>query len=190
MAFSPRGAQPQWQVVYDHLITMKIGDVVTYEFLAQLLPDNDFESIRGIFHQAKKNVLRDIRRAFRNVRGVGYEMVHPREQEKLATGHETRARKQTRKALTLVTEVELGMLSDAEKRQVLRMAHHYRNLERFMKNLAQKHEKLEQRVSITEKDSASLADRIDEQAETINALKAMLEQRGFSTAPVQAKSAD
>lgn len=171
--------QPQWRVVYDRLVIMEIDDVVSYEELQTLCPDMEFSAVRALFFQAKRHVLRDRQRAFENVRNVGYRMVHPRDQGRLATRHERKARRQATKALDLVTEVEYTMLSQAERRQISDLEKHYRDLKRFMKQLSQKHDRLEQRVSVTEKDQGLVVDRTEELAAQVAKINDLLLKHGL-----------
>lgn len=178
--FTSVGPEPQWQVVYNRLITMEIDDVFTYTELQGMFPDMEFSLARAIFFQARKYVLRDRHRAFENVRNVGYKMVHPREQGRLATTHEKKARSQNNRALTLVTQVDHSMLTPAERKRISDLEMHYRNIRRFLKQLSSRQERLEQRVSVTEKDHGKLIDRVDETQneviERLNRLEARLER--------------
>jgi hypothetical protein len=137
---------------------MNIGDIVTYQEIQGLVPTDQW---RQAFYDAQRHMLTNHQRAFECERGVGYRMVHPREQGRLSVRHERRAKRQVKKAVTMVTEVEHDLLTRDERQRIEALEQHHRNLERFMKQLDRRQGKIEARVATTEKDGKAATDRID-----------------------------
>lgn len=152
--------RPQWQVIYDHLSVMRVGELVEYETLQDLLPGVAASSVRTAFHGAARRQLEDQQWAFENIRGVGYRKVHPREQDRLAKGHERRSRRQVRRAVRLVENVKVSMLTQEERRKMREHGDHLRRLEEFARRLSRRTDNVEERVAVTEKESGVLADRV------------------------------
>lgn len=181
MVFAPLDGRAQWRVIYDRLEYMNIGDVVTYEELIELLPNASPASVRLAFFRAAKGILHNHKRAFECIRTVGYQMVHPNEQERLARKREARSKRQVRGARDLVTKVDYNLVAPDVRRRMADLEHHYRSLDSMMRGIAQRQARmeerqasLEQRSAATEKGSGIVADRIDR-------LKTILRAGGYLT---------
>lgn len=97
VTFQPKGDVAEWRVVYDHLTTLKVGDVVTYEHLSELL-ERDFLAARGPFHKANKALLDSHKRGMVNVKNTGYRVVTAAEHEAVARDQHRFAKRRLRKS--------------------------------------------------------------------------------------------
>lgn len=108
--FETKGEVAEWRLVYDHLTTLRMGDIVTYEFLTKLL-GRDFLDAREPFYQANRRLLVTHRRGFENVPSVGYRMITAEEHEKMANKHHRRGRRQLKRSLSYIHNVDRTQLS-------------------------------------------------------------------------------
>lgn len=165
--FETKDSRSQWQIVYDYLQTMNIDDVVTDEVLQGLLPGAPWASVVTAFHRASREMLAENLRAFDRVRTVGYRMVESREQERLALGQHRKAKRRNKAAKALASSVDLGRLTHDERRRLSLIEDHLARQAEMMNRLSQRQLKVEKRMALTEKDSATLADRVDRLTEML-----------------------
>jgi hypothetical protein len=172
--FQSKETRPQWQVIFDHLRTMQIDDVVSDETLHNLLPGTPKASVRGAFYYAAGRMLTEHLRAFDRVRKVGYRMVESREQERLGLNQQAKSRRSTRRAKRLVTFVDQTRLDSAERRRLSAIELHLARQEEMMNQLTRRQLKTERQVvrldkrqALTEKDALVKDDRLDRLVEML-----------------------
>jgi chromosome segregation ATPase len=174
--FKPRGDRPQWEIVYDRLVSMRVGEVIKDEELFGLLPDSPEGSVRGAFWRAVKQVEDDHRRTLDRVRTVGYRVVEAREHEGLARRQQKKARRRLKSAIRKAHSADRSKLTLEERKRLDAVEDHLNRQAEFIHRLETRVEKTEARTARTEKDTAVLADRIDE-------LKALLKRHGIDDEP-------
>ena len=172
--FNPIGDQPQWQVIYERLSTMEIGDVIKDTELAELLPLAAEGSYRSAFHRAVRQVEDDKRRTFARVRSVGYRMVEAIEHISLAKGQHRKAKRSLGRAQRKLHSADRTLLSREDRQRVDALEEHVVRQQEMIRRLSAAQEKTEARVSVTEKETAAVNDRIDR-------LTALLERHGITT---------
>lgn len=95
--FTPKGDEPEWQMIYDHLITLDVGDKVTYGTLSALL-ERPFGDNRAPYYAAVRRLQQSRKKTLKNIPGVGYIVVEPKEHLDLAHNHVRRSHRQLRMA--------------------------------------------------------------------------------------------
>ena len=95
MTFEPKGDVAEWQLVYNHIETLDVGDIVTYEKLSELL-GREFKTARGPFHKANRQLLSKHKRGMLNVKNVGYRVVTAEEHELAARDQHKYAKRRMR----------------------------------------------------------------------------------------------
>lgn len=165
--FEAKQPQAQWQVVYERLQLLQINDVITDDALRSLLPEAPWNSVVTAFHRAAKEMLAEHLRAFERVRTVGYRMVQPREQERLALGQHKKARRRNKAAKALATNVDHTQLTSDERRRLAAVEDHLVRVDEMMNRLSRNQLKHDRRIAVTEKDSAALTDRLDRLTEML-----------------------
>lgn len=120
--FKPKGYVPEWQRVYTRLLALEIGETVTYEELTRVLR-RPFEDGRSPFYTAMRKLQKEKQRTLRNVKGVGYEVVQPREHLGLARSHIRRSHRQLGRASERL-EVDRSALTRDERQKVDDLAQH------------------------------------------------------------------
>ncbi len=110
--FQPKREKPQWEYLYDLLVTKQVNEVITYEDLSDAVGFN-VRANRGPIYQAQRHLERSNHRTIGVVKGVGYRIVDAAEHEGLARGHQNRGRRQIKKALDKIVYVDRGRLTPA-----------------------------------------------------------------------------
>jgi uncharacterized membrane protein YccC len=97
MTFEPKGDVAEWQLIYDTIKPLQIGDVITYDELTEAL-GRDFRTARGPFHKANRELLTDEKRGLLNLRNVGYRVVTAEEHEGAAKAQHRFAKRRLRQS--------------------------------------------------------------------------------------------
>lgn len=112
--FEPIGDKPQWELVYDALTGMQIGDVMTYERLSELL-GYDFRTNRSAWVKAANRWGSEHKRAFTPVRGVGYRVVTVNEHETLARAHHKKSKRSLARSKRVLVDADRSLMSEEER---------------------------------------------------------------------------
>ena len=95
MTFEPKGDVAEWQLVYNAIVNLDVGDTITYEQLDGIL-GRDFRQARGPFHKANKELLAEHQRGLLNVKNVGYRVVPAEEHERAGRDQHRYAKRRLR----------------------------------------------------------------------------------------------
>lgn len=121
--FEPKHDRALWRLVYDHVLKtdMQVDDVLTYEQLAELLPDEK----HAVRQAAARRVARELEAAHHRtldcVARVGYRMVPATEHERLARDHHRRARRQITRATRRASAADRSQLTMEEAQRIDRI---------------------------------------------------------------------
>lgn len=99
--FQPKGERPEWQLVYDELRKLDVGDEITYRELSAVL-ERPFGKNRGPLYRAAQELLHADRRALETVRGRGYRVAAAETHGRLARRQVKFSRRRLRKGRELV----------------------------------------------------------------------------------------
>ena len=119
--FEPKGPQPLWELVYDRIRTLSVGDTITYAELSRILGGRGIEACRAPLYKAMQVLEREDKRTLDNVRDTGYRVVEAVEHERLARRHHRKSHRQLRKALGKVQSADRSKLTPEERRRFDRM---------------------------------------------------------------------
>lgn len=92
--FEPIGDRSRWQVIYDLLVKLNVGGVVTYVEIGEALdldPVVDRNKIAGAMRKAADEYLHENRRAVEVVPNIGYRVVEATEQLRIARRYQKKA---------------------------------------------------------------------------------------------------
>lgn len=170
--FETKGDIAQWRAVYDYLVSLKVGDQVTDEELAGLLPEGAAEtSWRGAFHRAVKEMEASHKRTFARVRAVGYRMVEAREHEQLARGQHKRAKRRLAAAYSKAHSADRSRLTPAERQRLDAIELNLAQQQQLTKRLDARVERLQRDLKEARRehkqDIASVSERVDMLAEQL-----------------------
>lgn len=188
--FDIKGHVAQWRMVYEQLKVMRVGDVITYQEITDLLPDAAPGSWRGAFDRAVREMEDAHQRTFANVRTVGYRMVEAQQHETLARQRHKRAKRQLRGAQRKIDSVDRSQLTEAERRRFDRLSAHLAQQRDMIRRLDERQARQEARlgrtevqvegvgarVALTEKEQMALDDRVSH-------LEQLLRSRGLIDGP-------
>jgi alkylated DNA nucleotide flippase Atl1 len=90
--FETVGEKPRWELIYDSLAGLDVGDVVTYEQLAEAIGQDSFEPFRSSWYK-----------------------VDAIEHADIAKAHHRRSKRQLRKGSAALRNADRSRLSDEEK---------------------------------------------------------------------------
>jgi hypothetical protein len=114
MPFTPKGALPQWQVVFRLFQQANAGQVITWPEIAAALgvdPHTDRGRMRAPARKAMQQMLLTENRAVEPVRGQGYRVVTAEQQIPLAGAQIERAARALDRGEELATHIRLGDLN-------------------------------------------------------------------------------
>lgn len=159
--FDMKGDRPMWQVVYDKLVTLDVGDVIKDAELSALLPDASEGSVRSAFHRALRELETTHPRTLDRVRLIGYRVVEAREHERLARGQHKRARRRIGAALRKAHSADRTKLTREERRRLDAVEDQLGRQQEMIRRLDTRTKAIEERTAVNEKDTARQTDRID-----------------------------
>lgn len=115
--FQPVGEKPRWELIYAELVTLDVGDTLTYERLYELLEVEDRSAVRTPFYKAAQVWGSEAKRALRPVPNVGYRVVEAAEHEQIAKGQHRSARRKLRKSRQVLANADRSRLDEDQKRR-------------------------------------------------------------------------
>lgn len=117
--FQPAGDRARWRILYDLLVCLDIGDILTYEAMGEALalhPEDDRHAIQMALRRAAKEHETEDNRALDSVPNEGYRVVLPGEHLSLARRQQKKSHKALERGHSKVIHVDLsGMEPDARK---------------------------------------------------------------------------
>lgn len=174
--FEPKGDQPQWQTIYEHIADMDIGDTITDVELRKLLPDS--RSIGSAWARAVKQMEDDHRRTFARVRLTGYRMVEAVEHEGLARGQHKRAKRRLGAAHRKLSSADRARLTPDQRKRIDALQDHVSAQQEMIRRLDARVERTERGLRDVRREhrseAADLSQRIDN-------LTALLSRHGIDT---------
>lgn len=163
--FEPKGDRPQWQIVYDRVVDMEIGEVIKYDELHDLLPGVSRTALYGVFTQATRHIEEDRQRTFANVRTVGYRMVEAVEHEGLARNQHARAKRRLGAARRKLHSADRSLLTPDQRRRVDALEDHVSAQQEMIRRLDARVERAERGLREVRRevrtDAAELSERVD-----------------------------
>lgn len=109
--FKPAGDRARWRIVYDVLLGVSIGDLVTYQALGEALnldPDADRHKVQMAVRRAASEYLDVDKRALEAVPDEGYRVVNASGHLVLARRHQSKASKALQRGHSTASNVDLS----------------------------------------------------------------------------------
>ena len=169
--FELKGAVSERQMIYDLIVQIAPGELVTYKQFEKALGRDLRDSRTPLFHAIKDLEINE-QRTMEVVRGKGYRVVEPREHERLARHHQYKGRRQLtyslRKARSAprekLTPDEASRLDELEQRLVAQ--------EQMLKRISERTKVVEQRQAQQEAEGRTVVQQVDR-------LTAAMKRRGL-----------
>lgn len=116
--FEPVGPVARWKIIYDLIKPLKVGEILTYEAMAEAL-DLDAEADRHTIQMSARRALRELlnvdHRGSQAVTNVGYRVAMPAEHVGLAQQRNRRAGRQLVAGRNVSTKVDLNGVDPATR---------------------------------------------------------------------------
>lgn len=111
--FTAKADQAAWRTIYEHLVAMKVGELLTHSDLAELIPH-----IIGPESSLRRAILElqnAHSRTLDNVRGEGWRIAHAREHAGIARKGRQRAARQIDRSRQVVVHTRVEDLTPQER---------------------------------------------------------------------------
>lgn len=172
VAFQPKGDVAEWQLIYDQLVTMRVGQVVSYNDLTDIL-GRDFLPARGPFHKANRKLLETRKRGLLNVKNVGYRVVTAAEHEMAARSQHRFANRRLRRARDWIENTDRNELPEEIRQRFDQLEAHIGRQIDFTR-------RLDGRLAKVEKATQRQAEASADAGEKLAKLIAALERHGIN----------
>lgn len=164
--FEIKGREAQWKTIYREVRKLPVGTIVTLEELIAMVPAAQLTSVRPAFYRALKEMEYADSRTFVTVRGVGYRVAEAKEHHDLAKRQQLFAKRRIDVGLRKAAAADRTALTPDERQRLDALEHHLRRQQSFMRQLANRTTKVEQRVEEvaveTIESSLKIHDRVDQ----------------------------
>lgn len=172
MIFKPVGERARWRIVYDVLLAANVGEIITYQQLAEEL-DLDAKTQRHLIQMALRRAAKEYEeenhRALEAVRNVGYRVIEPHAHLRVAQMHQKKAGKSLERGHSKIVNVDLSTL-DAQTRHTFEVVGRAFSMQLdFNRRFSVRQDRIEKAMSGLEKQS-------ERSAEEIAVLRARLDQ--------------
>lgn len=178
--FQTKGDRAQWQVLYEYLTTMNIGDVVKYDELAGLLPGTPEGSVKSAFYRAMRECETQDKRTFSNVRGVGYRMVDANEHERLARVHHRKAKRQLRMSMRKARSADRSRLTREERSRIDAIELHLARQIDMTNRLAARVDRVEADLKAARREQRTDTAALNARLERVERLAEAIQRLGFA----------
>lgn len=165
--FQPKGDHARWIAIYDRLVTVEVGETVSYQQLLEWA-GYDVREDRSPFYRAQQELLHVHKRALKNRRGIGYEIVDAAGHEGIAKGHGKKARRQAGKAKAVIANTDLNDLTPEVAARFQTLETQFAGVEGMLRRIARTQEQqgraienLRETSRQTKATTAELAERVE-----------------------------
>lgn len=163
--FETKGDRPQWQLIYDRLVTLNVGDTIKDDELHALLPDAAEGSVRGAFWRAVRELETERKRTFARVRSAGYRMVEAAEHERLARDQHKKAKRRLKSAWSKAHSADRSQLNQDQRKRLDAVEMNLVQQRDMINRLSGRVDKLDATLKAARReqrsDAAHLQDRLD-----------------------------
>lgn len=178
-AFQTKGVVAEWRMIYDHISTLDIGDIVTFEDLSGIL-GRDILTNRSPIYRAQSEFLKANSRLIVSVPTIGYRIAEPVEHAGQARSRHRRGRRQLVKGRAVAVHADRSFLSAEEIKRI-------DNIEQALSSQVDITRRLEVRVTSVEKAVEAATSKAELTAEEtqsrVERLEAALQRHGILTNP-------
>lgn len=181
-AFEPIGEKPRWELVYEELQTLDVGDVLTYERLYELCDSKSKEAVRPPYYKAVNRWGAERKRAMRPLPTVGYVVVDAAEHEPIARGHHRSARRKLARSRKTLANADRSRLSSEDRERFDRMEVH---LSRQADAIRRLDTKVDAAISESRRQHAVTAEKMEDTTKRVAQLEDTLRRHGIDPGVVE-----
>lgn len=114
MSFKPKGEEAVWKKIYDYVVSLPVGEVITFNDIAEMIED-DFVKNRSSVYRANKELMKNDKRILVSARGVGYKVEEGVDHLIHAEERHTKANRQIKMANFEALNINTKVMSIEEK---------------------------------------------------------------------------
>lgn len=163
--FEPVGDTARWRTLYQLLVELKIGDVLTYEDMSAALdldPLKDRHIIQVAMRRAAKELENTDKHATEAVPNVGYRIVEPEEHLTLARRQQRKSSKALARGQSKVINVDLSDVDPEVRKAFQVMASAFAMQMEFNRRTDVRQKKLEDALGSIREESTQTAEEVAE----------------------------
>lgn len=150
--FEPKGPVAKWELIYEHLADLAVGQTVTYEDLTAWV-GHDIREDRSPYYQARKKLIEQKHRTLVNVQGIGYRVVDATQHGEIARHHTQKANRQVSKARHVLSNTDYNGLPPEVAQRFQAQEQKLGNLQTLTRSLARRQDKLETTLKAVRRES-------------------------------------
>lgn len=181
--FTPAGERARWRIIYDHIRGREIGDVITYDELAEALdlePVKDRHTIQLAMRRAAAELETADKRVVDAVPNVGYRIIEPEGQLVLARRHQRKSNRSLARGRSKAENVDFNLIP-AETRKAFEVVVSAIAMQQdFNRRLDIRQRNLEQALDSVTKQTGEDRERTDAELAELRARLERLEQKRTS----------
>lgn len=174
--FEPKGDQARWKTIYDLILQVPVGSVLTYEAMGDAL-NLDASDERHTIQMAMRRAARELethdKRAVEVIANEGYRVVHAGEQLRLARVQQKKAGKALKRGHSKVINVDFNQVDPESRKAFEVVAQAFALQMEFNHKMDIRQKRLEQVINAVEERTERTESELDE----LRARMARLEQR-------------
>ena len=112
--FKPKNEVAYWKMLYDIIVDRKLGDLVTYDEITEIV-GKEVNNSRVHIYRANKELVDKNNRMLEVVPTVGYRIVEGLEMYKGAENHKTKSKRQIKQSTFIATHIDTAVLTPDQK---------------------------------------------------------------------------
>ena len=112
--FKPKNVVAYWKMLYDIIVDRKLGDLVTYDEITEIV-GKEVNNSRVHIYRANKELVDKNNRMLEVVPTVGYRIVEGLEMYKGAENHKTKSKRQIKQSTFIATHIDTAVLTPDQK---------------------------------------------------------------------------
>jgi hypothetical protein len=171
--FTPKGERARWQVLYDLLRDLPVGDTLTYKRMGVALaldPELDRHTMQLAMRRAARELEKVDKRAVDSITNVGYRIVEPEQHAGLAKRHQRKSHRSLERGQSKVVNVDFNGMEPDTRRAIELMASAFASQLEFNRRMDVRQANLERAVE-------AVSSQADERAGRTEAELAELRER-------------
>lgn len=172
--FEPVGEVARWRILYRLFTERNVGDVITYETMAEALeldPDKDRHTIQVAMRRAAKELEYENKHAVEAVTNTGYRIVEPEEHLRLARGQQRRSSRALVRGHSKVVNVDLSSVDPEIRNAFQVVASAFAMQMEFNRRTDIRQKRLEDAIEAVHEKSSRTDDEVAELRERLERLE-------------------
>jgi phage shock protein A len=179
-AFEPVGDRARWRVLYELLVPLQVGGVLTYDEMATALgldPRTDRRTVQLAMRRAAQELLEVHKRAVDVIPNEGYRIVEPEQHLSLARRHQRKAGNALVRGQSKVVNVDYNRIDPETRKAFEIVAGVFAAQIDFNRRMDVRQDKLEAALAAVTRKTEAQAERTDEEIAELRARLKWLEEQ-------------